>query len=135
MNPIRTAPVLLACALLLGACGTSDDRDQARVAVERLYAAVAAQDGAGACAQLSTSAREELESQEKSACEEAILGLDLETDGAEAASVEVFMTSAAVQLSTGETAFLDDTPQGWRVSAVGCSGQTSDTPADCEVQA
>jgi len=45
------------------------------------------------------------------------------------------MTSAAVQLSTGETAFLDDTPQGWRVSAVGCSGHTSDTPADCEVQA
>jgi hypothetical protein len=126
---------VLACALLLGACGTADDRDQARAAAERLYAAVDAYDGAGACAQLSSRAREELESQEQSACEEAVLGLDLATTGAQAEEVEVFMTSAAVHLANGETVFLDETRQGWRVSALGCSAEATDTPADCEVQA
>ena len=129
------AAMVVACALLLGACGTADDRDRARAAVERLYGALEADDGAGACAQLSTSAREELESQEQSPCEEAVMGLDVATTGARTEDVEVFMTSAAVHLANGETAFLDETPQGWRVSALGCSGQSSDTPADCEVQA
>ena len=128
-------PALLACALVLAACGTSEDREQARTAAERLYAAVATGDGAGACAQLSESAREELESQQQSPCEEAILGLDLQTTGTDATKVEVYMTSAVVHLTGGDTVFLEETRQGWRVSALGCSGQSTETPADCEAQA
>ncbi len=136
-TPIRklATRAALICALLLAACGTSDDRDQARSAAERLYAAVEAGDGAAACEQLSTSAREELESQEQKACAEAILALDLATAGARADGVEVFSTSAAVHLTGGDTVFLDDTRQGWRVSALGCREQAPDAPADCEVQA
>jgi hypothetical protein len=134
---MSSATAVLLCALALAACGTSDDRDQARSVAERLYAAFDADDGAGACRQLSSQAREELESQERSACEDAILELDLQTagGGAGADSVEVFSTEAAVHLTGGDTVFLDATPDGWRVSALGCREQAPDTPAECEVQA
>lgn len=125
---------LLPCALAGVGCGTSTDRDQARVAAERLYAAVDADDGAAACRELSRQTVEELVSQEQSPCEEAILELDLQTP-ATADSVEVYITSAAVHFSGGETVFLDETRQGWRVSALGCREQAPGAPAQCEVQA
>ena len=131
--PLCTSALLL-CALAGAGCGTSADRDQARTAAERLYAAVDADDGAAACRELSEQAVEELESQEQSPCDEAILDLDLQTP-ATADSVEVFITSAAVHLSGGDTVFLDETPDGWRVSAAGCREQSSSAPAQCEVQA
>jgi hypothetical protein len=126
---------LLVCALAASACGTADDRDQARTAAERLYAAVDADDGAAACRELSEQAAEELTRQESSPCDEAILDLDLQTGAGGADSVEVFITSAAVHMSGGDTVFLDETPDGWRVSAVGCREQAADAPAKCEVQA
>jgi hypothetical protein len=131
---VRRLAVLLPVVAVLG-CGTSGDRDQARAAAERLYAAVADGDGGGACAQLSPKLREELTSQEQSSCEDAILELDLQAEGARAERVEVFITEAAVHLEGGDTVFLDDTRQGWRVSAVGCRAQQPATPAQCEVQA
>ena len=135
--PMRrlSTTALLVCALAASACGTSDDRDQARTAAERLYAAIDADDGAAACRELTPQAVEELESQEQSACDEAILDLDLQTGAGGADSVDVFITSAAVHLSGGDTVFLDETPEGWRVSAVGCREQAPDAPAKCEVQA
>ena len=133
---IRTlcAAAVLPCAFAAAGCGTSGDRDKARAAAERLYAAVDADDGAAACRELSAQAAEALTSQEQSPCEEAILGLDLQTP-ASADSVEVYITSAAVHLSGGDTVFLDETKQGWRVSALGCREQAPDAPAQCEVQA
>jgi hypothetical protein len=135
--PTRTlcATALLLCAVGAAGCGRSDDRDQARTAAERLYAAIDADDGAAACRELSTQAAEELESQEQSPCEEAILDLDLQTGTPSAESVELFLTSAAVRLTGGDTVFLDETKQGWRVSALGCREQAPDAPAQCEVQA
>jgi hypothetical protein len=130
----RALAVLAAVAALAG-CGNTEDRDQARAAAERLYAAVEADDGAGACRQLSPDAREEIESQEQSACEEAVLELDLQTAGARAERTEVFTNEAAVHLTGGDTVFLDETQEGWRVSALGCRDQSTDSPADCEVQA
>ena len=47
----------------------------------------------------------------------------------------MFSNEAAVHLAGGDTVFLDETTDGWRVSALGCTEQTPDTPADCEVQA
>jgi hypothetical protein len=130
----RVLAVLAAGAVLAG-CGTAEDRDQARAAAERLYAAVEADDGAGACRQLSPDTRTELESQEQSACEKAVLELDLQTAGARAERTEVFTNEAAVHLSGGDTVFLDETQEGWRVSALGCRDQQTNSPADCEVQA
>ena len=129
---------LLSCAAMLAAlavagCGTAADKDQARGATERLYAAAQAGDGEAACRELSEDARQELESQEEAPCPEAILELSLQGERAE--RVEVFSNEAAVYLADGDTVFLDETTDGWRVSGLGCTGQTPDTPADCEVQA
>ncbi len=110
-------------------------RDAARGAAERLYAAVEADDGAAACRELSPDTRDELESQEQSSCEDAVLELDLRTGDARAQRVEVFTNEAAVHLTGGDTVFLDETREGWRVSALGCRDQRMDSPADCEVQA
>jgi hypothetical protein len=129
------ALAVLAAVTVVAGCGTAEDRDQARAAAERLYAAVEADDGTGACRQLSPDARTELESLEQSACEEAVLELDLQTAGARAERTEVFTNEAAVHLTGGDTVFLDETQEGWRVSALGCREQTTDSPADCEVQA
>jgi hypothetical protein len=138
--PTRTlcATALLLCALATAGCGRADDRDQARAAAERLYAAIDADDGAAACRELSPQAAEELESQEQSPCEEAVLDpnlLDLQPGTPSAESVELFLTSAAVRLTGGDMVFLDETKQGWRVSAFGCREQAPDAPAKCEVQA
>lgn len=131
----RTRPVLVLALLASAAagCGTANDRDQARAAAEALYAAVDGGDGQAACRQLSPQARQELEGQEQAECPEAILGLEL--TGVDVERVEVFLNEAAVHLSGGETVFLDETQQGWRVSALGCREQTTSQPADCEVQA
>ena len=129
----RAATAALLAALLLGGCGTAADQDQARGAAERLYAAAQAGDGEAACRELSEDARLELESQEEAPCPEAILELSLQ--GERAGRVEVFSNEAAVHLADGDTVFLDETTDGWRVSALGCTGQTPDTPAECEAQA
>jgi hypothetical protein len=121
------------CAIAAGGCGTGTDRDQARAAAETLYAAVQAGDGQGACRQLSPQARQELEGQEQSECPDAIL--ELELIGSEVERVEVFLNEAAVHLVGGDTVFLDETKQGWRVSALGCQERAPAQPADCEVQA
>jgi hypothetical protein len=129
----RTVLVLALLASAAAGCGTDADRDQARAAAEALYAAVEAGDGQAACRQLSPQARQELEGQEQEECPDAILGLELA--GVEVERVEVFLNEAAVHLSGGETVFLDETQQGWRVSALGCREQSTNRPADCEVQA
>jgi hypothetical protein len=128
-----TTACALGLALAPAACGTGADRDQAQAAAEALYAAVAEGDGQAACRQLSPQARMELEGQERAECPEAILGLEL--TGSTAERVEVFTNEAAVHLAGGDTVFLDETQQGWRVSALGCQEQAPDRPADCEVQA
>jgi hypothetical protein len=48
--------------------------------------------------------------------------------------VRVYADAAEVQLSGGDTVFLSDTREGWRVDAVGCRPR-GDGPYDCEEQA
>jgi hypothetical protein len=48
--------------------------------------------------------------------------------------VRVYATSAEVELAGGDTLFLDDTQQGWRLQAVGCH-PNGDGPYECEEQA
>jgi hypothetical protein len=47
------------------------------------------------------------------------------------------MLNAMVELSSGETAFLDQGEEGWRLSAIGCKpegGKPADRPYDCELE-
>jgi hypothetical protein len=128
------APVWLVAALLSG-CGQSASRDDVRAVTDRFYAAVADDDGATACAQLTEPTLKQLEQDEKSACTEAVGGLGLAP--ARVARVEVYVTNAKVDLANGASAYLEQTAHGWRISALGCrptEGDPEEQPLGCAVE-
>lgn len=122
-----------ALAVAACGCGTSADRDAARDAAVGLYRAAAHDDGAAACARMSPSLRRALVDDEGERCAEAVLGLDL--SGRAAGAVEVYADAARVRLAGGDTVFLSDTAQGWRVEALGCRPAGDGRPYDCEAEA
>ena len=139
-RPIRGAMRVTLCALLLGlvlgGCGTSDDREQARNAVIRFYHALEEHRGGAACAELSSSTVSQLESQSGQRCARAIT--DIRLRGGAVSRTEVFVTNAKVDVTSGESAYLDREAAGWKLSAVGCrpnEGKPRDRPLDCEVEA
>jgi hypothetical protein len=133
---VRPTVVIALLALLLAGCGTADDATQARAVVERFYDAVRQDDGTTACAQLSTAAAGAVASQSGQPCAGAITALQYE--GGAVRRTEVYLTSARVQLRSGESAFLDRGPEGWRISAVACrplQGSPGKEPMECEAEA
>jgi hypothetical protein len=55
--------------------------------------------------------------------------------GGTAAVRRVEVTSAYIGLAEGSADFLDEGPEGWRISAAGCEAtSSSDQPYDCEVE-
>ena len=130
------ASVCLPCLLLFVAvtagCGTSADRDQARAAASTLYAAAERHDGATACAQMSPSLRAQLVDDHGSPCAEAVLKVKLH--GRTPTTIRVYADAAEVQFAGGDTVFLGDTREGWRVEALGCRSQ-GPGPYECEEQA
>jgi hypothetical protein len=129
-RPKRVALCLLFVVGATAGCGTSADGDQARRATQTLYAAAARHDGAAACAQMSPSLRAQLVSDQGERCAKAVLSLDLE--GRTPGKVKVYANEALVRLTGGDTVFLSDTREGWRVDALGCQPQ-GPGPYDCEV--
>ena len=125
----------LLLAALVG-CGTSDDSEQARGVVDRFYTAIREDRGEEACAQLSATTVEELESQSERSCSREVLELDYE--GGPIVAVAVYATNAKVDLGGGESAFLNREPTGWKINAVACraeQGKPRDRPYDCEAEA
>lgn len=132
---MRAFAVALVLATVAG-CARDDDREAVQTVTDRFHAAFEADDGAAACAQLSTDTREALESQEQEPCPEAIGSLQI--DGGELSRIQVYVTNAKADLTSGESAFLSHTKDGWRLSAVGCQpvgGKPADRPYDCELEA
>jgi hypothetical protein len=129
----RTVLALALLALALCACGRSGDRQTVRDAAVQFYAAADRHDGARACALLSADTRKALEEQESESCDKAIEHLDL-TAGP-VGSVSVYSTNAAVELRGGDTVFLQDTKEGWRIAAAGCRPSGHEEPADCDLEA
>lgn len=133
---IPLAIAFASAALALAGCGRGDDVAAAQAVAERFFSALQSGDGEQACAQLSPDTRAELESQEQRSCREAVTELQLE--GGRVVRVEVYVTNAKIDLSSGEATFLDQGEEGWRLSAVGCTaedGKPADHPYDCELQA
>jgi hypothetical protein len=129
------APVCLLCLLLVAVaagCGTSAARDQAGRAALTLYTAAERHDGATACAQMSPSLRTQLVDDEGEPCAKGVL--DLKLHGRRPATVRVYADAAEVQFAGGDTVFLGDTREGWRVEALGCLPQ-GPGPYKCEEQA
>ena len=129
----RSLVGLALLAAALGACGRSGDRQTVRDAAVRFYAAVDRHEGARACALLSTQTRKALEDQESESCDKAVESLDL--TGGPVGSVSVYSTEAAVELRGGDTVFLEDTKEGWRIAAAGCRPSGHEEPADCDLEA
>ena len=132
MTPTRQALPLAVAVVALAGCGRSGDRADARSVAESFYAAAAGHDGARACTWLSTGARQALEQDESEPCARAVGQLKL--TGRRARRVEVNSTNAAVALRGCDVVYLEETPEGWRISAAGCRAPAYDKPADCEVQ-
>lgn len=128
---IVCAALVIAIGSALSGCGTGVDARDARTATERFYRAVQQRDGAVACAQLSLDARAQLVKDEGGRCADAVLKLSLR--GKRATVVRVYATSAQVVLAGGDTVFLGDTRQGWRIEAVGCRARHGG-PYECEEQ-
>jgi hypothetical protein len=124
-----TSCCILLAAFTASGCGTSVDRAQVRTTAQRFADAVARHDGATACAQLSPTLRTQLVKDESATCTKAILQLQL--DGRRATDVRVYATSAIARLVGGDTMFLSDTAQGWRLDAIGCRAKAG-APYDCE---
>jgi hypothetical protein len=128
-------PAVFACllALPLAACGTADRERDAAAVTERFHAALEAGDGRAACGELSEETAAKLEQQEKKPCGEAILGLEL-AKGGTVAFRHVEMRSAYTALASGGTDFLNEGPDGWKISAAGCVPTGSDRPYECELE-
>ncbi len=126
----------LLLALLLAGCGVSDDEAEVRDVTERFYTAIREDDGDTACELLSAETAKALEGQSGQKCGAVITRLQFEGGRVEAAVV--YVTNAKVDLSGGESAFLADEPDGWRLTGVACrpeTGKPRDRPFECEVEA
>jgi hypothetical protein len=123
------ATILTLLTVVVTGCGTSTDRAEVRATAQRFSDAVAQRDGAVACAQLSPDLRAQLVKDESATCTKAVLKLEIR--GRNAGEVRVYATSALVRLVGGDTMFLGDTAQGWRLDAVGCRPHAG-APYDCE---
>ncbi len=123
-------------AASLAGCSSAPESDGPRGVAVAFYDAIRDQRGDDACALIGDPTIEQLESQENIACREAITKLDYR--GGTVTDVHVFITNAKVDLSTGESIFLDRRPDGWKLSAIGCKvedGKPRDRPLECEVEA
>jgi hypothetical protein len=128
-------PAVFACllALPLAACGTAGrERDVAAV-TEQFHAALEQNDGRAACEELSEETVSKLEQEEGKPCEEAILELDLPKGGT-VANTRVYVTSAFASLAEGTVDFLDESSEGWWISAAGCRPAEPKQPYDCELE-
>ena len=135
MRRVATLLVLVA-ALALGGCGVSDDEAEVRDVATRFYTAIRDGDGDAACKLLSAETVKALEGQTGQKCDDVITRLQY--DGGRVEAAVVYVTNAKVDLSSGESAFLGEEPDGWRLTGVACkpeTGKPRDRPFECEVEA
>lgn len=130
-----TRVLVAACAIALAAvaCGTGDRERDAAAVVETFNAALERGDGQAACERLSEETASKLEQDEQKPCEEAILELEL-PEGGTVAFRRVYIRSASLDLADGGTAFLNEGPTGWTISAAGCRETAPERPYECELE-
>lgn len=128
----RTSVLVAALLGVLAGCGSAagPDAGAAAEAAERFHAAVAAQDGAAACALLAPGTAERLAAREEAPCEEAVLAVDLPS-AAEPRQEHAYGRQAQVVLDA-DTVFLTGSGPHWRVVAAGCTPRP-ERPYDCTI--
>jgi hypothetical protein len=129
------AGVALALGCLCAGCGSGGARADVRSVSARFSRALAAHDGVAACATLSDQARAHLENEEAKSCQEAITGLGLRPSAVR--RVQVYLTSAKADLADGDSLYLSNGSDGWRLDAAGCKpegGKPADRPYNCALE-
>lgn len=115
--------------LTVAGCGSSGPSAVSEVA-QQFYRAVGDGDGVAACALLAPPTVDEVEQAAKAPCRTAILDQDLPAAGAVTGSAR-YGGQAQVRLR-GDTAFLSEFGDGWKVVAAGCTAR-GEAPYDCKV--
>lgn len=124
------AAALLCCAL--GGCGDIDAReDGAAAAVTRFEAGLGDSDGARGCSELAPGTRDELEQSAELPCARALPDAGLPT-AAGVRHVDVYGRQARV-VADGDTLFLSSFPDGWKVTAAGCTARP-EKPYQCLIK-
>jgi hypothetical protein len=128
-------PALFACllAVAVAGCGTAERGDDAAAVATRFHQALEQGDGQAACAELNPETASKLEQEEMKPCEEAITSLELPKGGS-LADARVYVTSALASLADGTADFLDESSEGWWISAAGCKATEPGQPYDCELE-
>lgn len=130
--PLRAAGAVLIAALLSG-CGASAAREgAASSAGGRFGAALAAGDYRAACELLAPETRDEVEEDAKGPCGPALRELGLPPSGP-ARGVDVYGRDALLR-TAGDTVFLSQFDDGWKVTAAGCVPQSADEPYRCSLK-
>jgi hypothetical protein len=123
------AALLLSAGMLLAGCAHPGG-GEVRAATTAFFAAVEANDGHKACADLAPQAAEALGTAD-STCADEIVKLDLK--GGSYLSAQVWGDRAEVKMSQ-DTVFLARFSNGWKVTGAGCEAQPQG-PYDCDVEA
>jgi hypothetical protein len=131
----RTAlPLLLLVAVSCAGCAGGREAS-ARAAAEAFSTALAGSDTATACSLLAPATRQQVESDAKAPCDQAVAQElqqgDLQPGGA-ARSATAYDGEAQVR-EAADTVFLSRFGSAWRVVAAGCEAQPGQ-PYECEVQ-
>lgn len=128
----RWARPLASVAVLVAAAGCGSDISTAVSSTAgRFYAAVASGNGAAACALLAPSTVHEVQQSEQAPCGTAIMKEDIPAAG-QVVDQKRYGDQAQVRLS-GDTAFLAQFADGWKVVAVACTPR-GEQPYDCKVK-
>jgi hypothetical protein len=129
----RTFPAA-ACAVVavagLTGCGGAGTAAPEAAATSFARAA-AAGDGAAGCRILSPSVAEEVARSAGTSCADALRGSP--PPGAASVRDARRYGRQAVVVTAGDTIFLSEFPDGWKVIAAGCTRQPGDEPYDCTV--
>jgi hypothetical protein len=116
-------------AVSLSGCGPDGWKRSAVRAATAFQDALRARDGQAACAVLTDTTRDALESETGRSCAAAVMSL--KADSAAAGAAEVWGTQARVTFGT-DTVFLGRYADGWRVSAAGCKPGSGSYECDLE---
>ena len=122
----RVLTILAVGAALLTGCASSQEPEVERVATTFEDPSA---DPEARCDLLIPATRAAFEQSESAPCAEAIEDLALE--GGRLESVAIWGGDAQVTL-TGDTVFLSETSDGWRITSAACTPQ-AEAPYDCEV--
>ena len=123
----------LAVYTAIGLARNGDD-PAAGAAVAAFGSALDSGDGGRACSLLTEDAQDAVEQSRRKSCEAGVLELRrLISPAGTPAEANRAESSALVRMSGGGTWFLDETRDGWRVSAAGCEANPG-LPYECEVE-